>query len=233
MNLDHRHLEPSSPSERPPLLVLLHGYGANMDDLLTLGPMLDPRLRVVAAQAPVDLGRFGLPGGRAWFNLMMTPEGLDFDRAEAEQAADAAAEFVRSARETWPSDPDRTYVLGFSQGAMMAHAMVLRASASLAGAMCCSGRMIESLFDDRTDRPHLKDLPLFVSHGRLDDVIPVASGRAIRDWYARTEARVDYHEYEMGHGIGPECLEDLRSWIRARLAEPSPRAAGAGDTGDA
>jgi len=227
MNLDHRHLEPSSPSASPPLLVLLHGYGANMDDLLSLGPMLDPRLRVVAAQAPVDLGRFGLPGGRAWFNLMMTPEGLDFDRAEAERAADAAAEFVRAAREAWPSDPERTYVLGFSQGAMMAHAMVLRDAVPLAGAMCCSGRMIESLFDENPDRPHLRELPLFVSHGRLDDVIPVSSGRAIRDWYGRSEARVEYHEYDMGHGIGPECLADLQTWLRGRLAEPSPRAGAA------
>lgn len=222
MNLDHRHLDPAQPSDRPPLLVLLHGYGANMDDLLSLGPMLDPRFRVVAAQAPVDLGRFGMPGGRAWFNLMMTPEGLDFDRAEAADAADAAARFVREARTEWPSDPDRTFVLGFSQGAMMAHAMLLQDTAPLAGVMCCSGRKIESLFDDRVDREHLRGVPVFVSHGRQDDVIPVSSGRAIRDWYARTPASLTYHEYDMGHGIGPECLMDLQAWVREQLAETAP-----------
>jgi phospholipase/carboxylesterase len=222
MNLDHRHLDPAQPSDQPPLLILLHGYGANMDDLVSLGPMLDPRLRVVAAQAPVDLGRYGMPGGHAWFNLMMTPEGLDFDRAEAETATDAAAEFVRRAREQWPSDPARTYVLGFSQGAMMAHAMLLRNTAPLAGIMACSGRKIEALFDEHVDREHLRDVPVFVSHGRQDDVIPVSSGRAIRDWYEATPAKLSYHEYDMGHGIGPECLADVQAWLHACLAAPSP-----------
>ncbi len=224
MNLEHRHLDPSVVSERPPLLVLLHGYGANMDDLLSLGPMIDPRFRVVAAQAPVDLSPYGMPGGRAWFHLMMTPSGLDFDQQEAAAAAAAAAEFVTEARSAWPSDPDRTFVLGFSQGAMMAHAMLIDGSVPLAGAMCCSGRRIEALFDEHPDRPHLRELPIFISHGRQDDVIPVASGRAIRDWYARGPARVSYHEYDMGHGIGPECLEDMRSWIRPLLGAGAPDA---------
>lgn len=222
MNLDHRHLDPAEPSEHPPLLILLHGYGASMDDLVSLGPMLDPRLRVVAAQAPVDLSRYGMPGGHAWFNLMMTPEGLDFDQAEAESAAGAAAEFVRAAREEWPSDPARTYVLGFSQGAMMAHAMLLRNTAPLAGIMACSGRKIEALFDEQGDREHLRDVPVFVSHGRQDDVIPVSSGRGIRDWYEGTPATLTYHEYDMGHGMGPECLADIQAWLHGCLAADSP-----------
>ncbi|MFK7962168.1 MAG: alpha/beta hydrolase [Phycisphaerales bacterium] len=221
MRLDHRHLDPLVPTERPPMVILLHGYGANMDDLLALGHALDPRLRVVSAQAPVDLSIHGAPGGRAWFNLFMTPSGIDFDRDEASEAVEAASSFVTEAAETYAHDPAQLHVLGFSQGAMMAHAMVLARSVPITGAMACSGRMIESLFEAKTDTDDLEGFPILVTHGSLDEVIPISSGRAIRDWYAETPAELTWGEYEMGHGIGPECMADLQGWMRGRLGPPA------------
>ena len=54
-------------------LVLFHGFGADEHDLLPIGHELDPRLRVVSLQAPIALDF----GGRAWFNLQQTPQGLE------------------------------------------------------------------------------------------------------------------------------------------------------------
>lgn len=203
------------------MVVLLHGYGANMDDLLSLGHALDPRLRVVAAQAPVDLAAYGAPGGRAWFNLFMTPSGIDFDRSEATEAVAAASTFVDEVAAAYDHDPAHLHVLGFSQGAMMAHAMVLARQVPITGAMTCSGRMIESLFEAKTDTDDLEGFPIMVTHGTLDDVIPISSGHAIRDWYAESPAVLTWGEYQMGHGIGPECLADLQGWMRGRLGPPA------------
>src|SRR3989442_13398570 len=69
-------------------LVLLHGFGADEHDLLPIGHELDPRLRVVSLQAPIALDF----GGRAWFNLQQTPEGLAFDPAEVAEGARLALE---------------------------------------------------------------------------------------------------------------------------------------------
>lgn len=221
MNLGHRHLDPLIPSDDPPLLILLHGFGANMNDLLSLGHAIDRRYRVVAADAPVDLGPLGMPGGRAWFNLFPTPEGIDFDRDEAAAAVSEASAFVRAAAAQW--SPDRpVHVLGFSQGAMMTHAMVLADAAPIGVAMACSGRMIETLFtDEARARPSLAGRPIFVSHGTHDEVIPVSSGRAIRDWYAESAADVSYHEYPMGHGIAPECVADIQQFVAPHLEAPA------------
>ncbi|HBZ97092.1 MAG TPA: hypothetical protein DEO57_04540 [Phycisphaerales bacterium] len=197
----------------PPLLVTFHGYGSHMGDLHELRHVLDPRFHVVSAQAPIDLAAAGMPGGWAWFDLLFQPgEGIGYDPEGAARAVDAADAFVRDTAERLGTSADRIYLLGFSQGSMIAHALLLHGAQSPAGVAACSGRMVDEIFAGCTDTDRLSGRRLFVSHGRFDDVIPVECGRSIRDWYARTGIDLDYHEYDMAHGIAPDCLADLGSW---------------------
>lgn len=202
----------------PPLLVTFHGYGSHMGDLHELRQVLDDRFHVISAQAPVDLSRMGMPGGWAWFDLVFTPgEGIGYDPAGAEQAIEQADAFLVQALEHSGADPDRVFLLGFSQGSMIAHALLLRGQVPVAGIAACSGRLVEEVFGDATSAEHLDGRRLFVSHGRFDDVIPVDCGRRIRDWYASTPVVMEYHEYDMAHGIDPDCARDLAGWCRSAI----------------
>ncbi len=194
-----------------PLLVTFHGFGSHMGDLHELRHVLDERFHVLSAQAPIDLGPLGMPGGWAWFNLDFSPgEGIGYDEQGAMEAIERAEEFVLQHAERL--SPSKVVLLGFSQGAMLAHALLLRGRVDLSGAAACSGRMVESVFGDPTSVESLPGTPVFVSHGRMDEVIPVDSGRAIEAWYKGTAARFEYHEYDMAHGLSPECLSDLGHW---------------------
>ena len=206
--------------QHPCTLVLLHGYGAHAGDLLGLRDDIDPGLRCVALQAPHDLGPMGMPGGRAWFHLQVTMDGdIAYDSAGALAAKEQLAQVVPAA--VSQAGGDRTIVLGFSQGAMLGHGLLLKSHVEMAGLAACSGRLVPEIFDDHPLNVPA-DCPVFLSHGTHDDVIPVASGHAIRDAYAEhSSAAITWIEEPVGHGIGPACLNGLKVWFRelARLED--------------
>ncbi|HKC59525.1 MAG TPA: phospholipase [Myxococcales bacterium] len=188
-------------------LVLMHGFGADEHDLLPIGHELDPRLRVVSLQAPIALDF----GGRAWFNLQQTPEGLTFDPAEVAEGARLALEAVEEVARGSP----RPILGGFSQGAGMA------LSAALARPDLTAGVLVLSGVPPRAQQPATPGgsggLPVFVAHGIHDPLIPVEVGRAIRDLLQKLGARVTYREYPMGHMVIPAEIADARAWLSTVL----------------
>ncbi|MAB81976.1 MAG: hypothetical protein CMJ24_04020 [Phycisphaerae bacterium] len=211
--------KPSTPQDGPaPLLITFHGYGSHMGDLHELRHALDGRLHVVSAQAPIDLAPAGMPGGWAWFDLTFTPgEGIGYDGPSAKRALELADTFVQQTMERLGTPPERLHLLGFSQGSMIAHALLLGGSNPPAGVAACSGRRVDEVFATPPDPDRLSGRRLFVSHGRFDDVIPVSCGQEIRDWYAPTGIDLEYHEYDMAHGIDPSCMKDMSEWFKTTL----------------
>ena len=204
----------------PPILVLFHGYGANMHDLIGLSDIMDPRLKIIAAQAPIDLGPHGMPGGRAWFHLHQDQTGqIQYDSDGARDAVELAATFISNAVEQHDGDPNQVMVMGFSQGAMLAHALLLHARIPLAGIAGFSGRLVPELISDESEaRSNVPDgLPVLVAHGSHDDLIPVQNGHAIRDFYESTACNLTWIEEPIGHGIGPNGAEAFQAWTSAFL----------------
>ena len=198
-----------------PLLVLFHGYGANMHDLMGLADIVDPRLEVVAAQAPIDLSSAGMPGGRAWFHLHQDERGeISYDEPSARASIEIASEFIRDLSTKSESPPPGVLAMGFSQGAMISHALLLQGKAELDGIAACSGRLVEGMLtetDDVRDRI-AEDLPVLLTHGTLDPLIPIANGHALKELYAETPAQLTWVEEPIGHGIGPRSAEALSMW---------------------
>ena len=128
------HKSPDIPSEGAPLLLLLHGYGANEEDLLGLVPHLDARLVCVSARAPYALDF----GGFAWFNIEIGAEGIRFDFAEAEEPLAQILSLVDALRRV--HRPARIFIAGFSQGASMALGSRAKAASGL-----CRGHCIERI----------------------------------------------------------------------------------------
>jgi phospholipase/carboxylesterase len=154
----------------------------------------------------------GMPGGRAWFHLQVTHDGdIAYDTDGAMAAKDQLADVVPKAVDQ--AGGDACIVLGFSQGAMLGHGLALQSDVALEGLAACSGRLVPEIFGDGP--LHVPSgFPVFLSHGTLDEVIPIASGVAIATAYrARSDAHVTWIEEPIGHGIGPACLSGLRDWF--------------------
>lgn len=213
-SLFHHAAPPKSGmADRPPLLLLLHGYGSNEDDLFSLSPYLDERFLIVSARAPVPLA----PMSYAWFSLGFTPEGVVIDVEEAESSRQALRRFIGEVVEFYGVDPGAVYLMGFSQGAMMSLSTALTFPGTAAGVVAMSGRVLPQTVERVADPDALFGLPIFVAHGTRDVVLPISHGRATRDLLQSLPVDMVYREYQMGHEVSADSLHDITSWLRERL----------------
>jgi phospholipase/carboxylesterase len=209
-----RRADPRRPTAAPPpLLVLLHGIGTDENDLFPLAQAVDPRFAVVSLRAPGDYH-----GGYAWFHIDFLAGGRvrpDLPQARASLARLIA--WIESTPARLGTDPRRTFLLGFSQGAMMALGALGEVPERLAGVVALSGRAPGELFEPRASREAIARVPLLVAHGSHDDVLPVESGRTIRAAFAPLSHDFTYREFPIGHGISDEELALVADWLAAHL----------------
>jgi len=189
-------LGPDPAAQRP---VLLHGWGADADDLLDLGELLvGPAVSVVALRAP-EPHPYG--SGRQWYNL----QPIDWS------ALPAARQALRGRLEQLGSSVplQRTVLLGFSQGGAMA--IDVGTTLPLAGIVACSGYPHEDW------QPQAPLPPVLLSHGRQDPVVPYAASEALQRGLSQAGAQVDLLGFNGGHGIDPELLPALGAFVRRCL----------------
>jgi phospholipase/carboxylesterase len=179
-------------------LVLLHGFGADEHDLLSLARELEPTLRVVSLAAPIALEQ----GGRAWYRLQEGPQGISFDPREVLEAGKIALEAVEEIARESP-DP---ILCGFSQGGGMALAAALERPGLVSTVLALSAVPPRREGDG-------KGLRVFLGHGTFDPLIPVQVAHATRDLLTKLGAKVAYREYPMGHMICAGEIDDARNFL--------------------
>jgi phospholipase/carboxylesterase len=217
-SLFHHVASPRSGlSAKPPLLLLLHGYGANEDDLFSLAPYLDERFMVLSARAPIMLQ----PMSYAWFNLGFTPQGIVVNPEEVESSRRLIHKFLGEVIEAYGCDQNAVYLMGFSQGAMMSMSVALSYPGSAAAVVAMSGRILPQALQLIADKDTLAGLPIFVAHGSRDMLIPISQGRDTRAKLSELPVDLTYREYDMGHEISYDSLKDIAAWLKERLNHSS------------
>jgi phospholipase/carboxylesterase len=199
-------------AEPHPCVVLLHGRGSNEQDLFGLVPELPKRPLVVSARAPFPFpAAWG--GGYFWYD--MGGEHHVPDQATFEDSMEQLQEFLTDLPSRYPIDPQRLFLLGFSQGALMSGCLTLVRPSLIAATVMLSGYLpLRSSL--ATDEAGLASKPIFLAHGVQDSVLPVVMGRQARMHLETLKADVEYHEYPMDHQVSTEELEDLRGWFERR-----------------
>ena len=199
-----------------PLIVLLHGFGANMHDLAGLASHIDSRRYVyLCPNGPLEV-RLG-PGftGRAWTNLL--GEKTLEDVLEAEELVMSFVEEMMSAHGV---EAGQVLLAGFSQGGMMTYQVGLPRPEVFAGLAALSARidereaLLERLPVDRKQ-------PIFIVHGEYDPLISIEAGRDSRGYLRAAGYDPVYREYPMAHQICEEEIRDLSDWVRGVLGATS------------
>jgi phospholipase/carboxylesterase len=213
-SLIHLVREPVEKSpEGPPLLLLLHGLGSNEHDLFSLTPFLDKRFFVVSVRAPLAL----FPGGYGWFQIDFTPQGTYMHADQAEQSRLLLVAFLDALLEKYEVDSERVYLAGFSQGAMMSLHVALTHPEKVAGVVAMSGRVLPEVLPHMASPEALQDLPIFISHGIYDEVLPIQNGRATQEILATLPVALTYKEYNMAHEISTQSRVDVTRWLKNQL----------------
>jgi len=198
--LDGPRIDPRR-GEASSLVVLLHGYGANGEDLIALGDAwrgVLPNAAFVAPNAPQTIP--GTYGGRQWFDLTLR------DPSEYWRGVTAARpvldRFLDAELTRYRLTAARLVLVGFSQGSMMALHVGLRRNAAAAAIVAYSGRLAgPEHLAEASVRP-----PLLLIHGESDDLIPVAALHMAREALADAGMLVEWHVRPgLGHGIDPEA----------------------------
>jgi phospholipase/carboxylesterase len=209
--LVHKIIEPRRKrSGAHPLLVLLHGRGTNEDDLLGLSEYLDERLFIVSARAPFA---FASGGGFTWYEIE------EVGRPEPKMFAESyrkLTQFTDDVLKGYPVDRSKVIFSGFSMGSVMSYAMALTQPGVVAGVAANSGYIVEDS-DPPIKWDELRGKPVFISHGRHDPVIPVSFARRAKELLEPRGASITYREYDMGHQIAEESLNDMMQWLTQHI----------------
>jgi phospholipase/carboxylesterase len=198
--LDGPRLEPRG-RQVSALVVLLHGYGANGDDLIALGAAwrgLLPDAAFVAPNAPEAIP--GMYGGLQWFPLTMRDPGERWRGVVA--ARPGLDRFLDTELARHRLSPGRLVLVGFSQGTMVGLHAGLRRAAAPAAVVGYSGLLAgPEHLPEITARP-----PVLLIHGEVDDLIPVDALHMAREPLAHAGVPVEWHVRPgLGHGIDPQA----------------------------
>jgi len=206
-------LPPRSGRPATQAVILLHGYGADGSDLISLGQhwgQLQPDAMFIAPNAPEPCA--GSPFGFQWF-----PLNVDRIAGRIEGARNAAPVLKEFLTDLWSQTgitPAQTILAGFSQGAMMSLHVGTAIEQELAGIIAFSGAFVAADGFPKLARP-----PVALIHGELDQVVDPDLSRQAATELSAADFEVSLHlSPNTAHGIAPDGLDFATSFLLARLA---------------
>jgi len=209
-DLIYRYLEPKKKGGgKSPAVILLHGRGADENDLIGLSPYLDERLAIFSVRAPYPF-EFG---GFTYFQLKEDGTAEPTMFMESYKQLLQFAEGVSLLPEIHMK---KVFLMGFSMGTIMAYALSLTHPEKFTGVIAQSG-FVRDHPDLTFVWDKLDNCSFIITHGVDDMVIPVRLARQTRDKFSKSNGDFVYKEYPMGHQISEESLTDVCDWLKKKL----------------
>lgn len=211
MSLYHLVREPKIKKDKNPLLLLLHGYGSNEEDLFSFASELPEHYYVVSARAPYDL----MYGSYAWYAINFDADENKFsDIGQATESRDLIAAFIDELIAKYPIDKHAVTLIGFSQGSILSYAVALSHPEKIKQVVAMSGYVNADMAVANFAGKDFSKLRIFASHGTVDQVIPVDWARKVKPFLDHLKIQNVYKEYPVGHGVSPQNFFDFRNWLR-------------------
>ena len=205
-------------------VVLFHGYGADANDLAPLEGFLDREQKAswIFPQGPMEVIIGPHMTGRAWFDIdiqaleqaMMRGEYRDLTQAQPpglDAMSEQGEEFLRQLQK----NHSNVIIGGFSQGAMLATAITLRAEKKPEALVVLSGALVnESQWKIWAQMENLQGIPLFQSHGENDALLDPKQAVQLFQLLKKAEMKGRRYQFKGGHEIPPTILTQLNEFLK-------------------
>lgn len=210
MELKYIVKEPKVILDKNPMLLLIHGYGSNEEDLFSFATELPNTYYIVSLQAPYSL----MYGSYAWYAINFDADENKFsDLDQARSSRDLIVNFIDSVSEKLPINKNDINLIGFSQGAILSYAIALSYPEKINKIVAMSGYLNADIAIENYKENNFSKLKIFASHGTVDQVIPVEWARKTPLLLNQLKIENTYKEYPIGHGVSPQNFHDFKKWL--------------------
>ena len=211
MDLHYLVREPQNLNSKTTLLILLHGYGSNEEDLFSFVPTLPEDWLVVSFRAPLN----SQYEGYSWYDIDLMNTENRIDIPQAKESLNGILENILKISNHYGLTDNETHLCGFSQGGILSYAMALENPQLFSKIACLSCYPEEKLMENMVkDKKKLERLRFFISHGTEDAVIPLEWGRKAADLLYDLSCYVSFREYMSGHGVNQKNYMDLMDFFK-------------------
>ncbi|MEJ2113141.1 MAG: alpha/beta fold hydrolase [Flavobacteriaceae bacterium] len=201
-------------SGKAPVLIMLHGYGSDENDLFSFANELPKELFIISAKAPYSM----MPFGNAWYAINFDAEkGKWNDNEQAIKSRDLVANFIDEVVEAYPVDKDNVTLLGFSQGTILSYAVALTYPEKVKNIIALSGYIHQDILPKNLNSKDFSNLDFYCSHGSVDQVIPVEWARKNAPFLKSLHIKHQYSEFPVGHGVAPQNFYEFKDWLVKRI----------------
>jgi phospholipase/carboxylesterase len=199
--------EPKVKSETKKAIILLHGVGSNEQDLFSVANQLPEDFIIISPR-----GQFTLDAGRyAWYQVDFSTGKPVFNAQQELSSRDVVKKFIGQVKQKY--NLDEVYLGGFSQGAIMSYSIGLTYPTEVKGIISLSGRLLDEVRPLINKSDDMLQLRVFIAHGIQDNTLQIQYARDAKSFIEGLEVPLTYHEYQMGHQINGDVLNDLKSWL--------------------
>ena len=207
--LSYRIKKATQTKEPHPSLILIHGYGSNMDDLFSFANYLPEQYTIISLQAPLE-SPFG---GGAWYSINFDSNSEKWsDNDEAKTSLVKIIDQLDYFTSTYELNPKDISLIGFSQGAILSWALLLDHPFLFRRAICMSGYINQEIL--QKPLREYQDVLAYCSHGSNDLTIPYEWAKSSIECLKVKNSEVVFNTYPDGHNLSPENFESIIQWIK-------------------
>ena len=199
-------IERKSKKINSPLIVLIHGYGSNERDLFSLIDYFPNNSYVISIRAPKEL----FNDSYAWYDIYLDGNNKFYDHDAAARVRDELFHFIDDLSKNPNINSDNITLIGFSQGAILSHAISFSYPKKIKNIIALSGVVDEKIMKKTSLIPKTN---IYISHGTNDNLIDYETSKESLNFYIENDIKFKFESYDQGHGINQQNLEAMIKWL--------------------
>lgn len=208
--LDHNYRAAENAESNPPVIIMLHGFGSDENDLFSFANELPEKYAIISLKAPIKMQ----PYGNAWYNIYFDDnQGKFSDDEQAIESRELVSKCIDEVIEKYQVDSNNITLLGFSQGTILSFAVALSYPEKVKNVIGLSGYVNKEILKEGYAENDFSNLKVYTSHGNVDQVIPVQWAQQTKPFLDSLNIECSYSEFPVGHGVAPQNFIELKKWL--------------------